>query len=173
MREKGVDVLLRAFALMAATVPTARLVVAGDGPARRELEQLRDDLRLTDSVEFTGYLLPSELERRFALAWVQAVPSRWEEPFGNVAVEAQLRATPVVASATGGLREIVRDGESGVLVPRGEVASLAEALLALLRDRERSERLARRGRELAIARYSLAAHVDRLLAIYGDLAAAG
>ena len=68
------------------------------------------------------------MERRFAPAWVQSVPSTWSEPFGNVALEAMMRGIAVVSSDCGGLPELVRDGETGFLVPPGDEKALAAAL---------------------------------------------
>jgi glycosyltransferase involved in cell wall biosynthesis len=171
VREKGVDVLLRAFARCLQQVPDARLVIAGDGPQRERLGRLAEEIGLASHAILTGQLPRAELERRLAAAWVQAVPSLWEEPFGNVAVEAMMRGTPVVASAAGGLTEIVRDGETGMLVPRGDVGALAHALSRLLSDRDLAERLGRQGRELALREFTEAVQVDRLESLYERLQA--
>ncbi|HSG47807.1 MAG TPA: glycosyltransferase, partial [Longimicrobiales bacterium] len=90
-RAKGVDVLLRAHAEVLRSVPAARLLVAGDGPDRGSLEALARTLGLGPSVSFTGHLERSRMEAEFEPAWVQAVPSVWEEPFGNVVTEAMMR----------------------------------------------------------------------------------
>jgi glycosyltransferase involved in cell wall biosynthesis len=169
IREKGVDVLLRAFATVAARIPEARLLIAGAGPERERLEGLIASRHLSSSISLLGHLTPPELERSLASAWVQAVPSRWEEPFGLVAVEAMMRGTAVVASASGGLLEIVRHGESGLLVPPSDPATLAEALLLLLQDRSLAERMGRAGREVALTQFSLASCADRFVQSYRAL----
>jgi glycosyltransferase involved in cell wall biosynthesis len=169
IREKGVDVLLRAFATVAARIPEARLLIAGAGPERERLEGLIASRHLSSSISLLGHLTPLELERSFASAWVQAVPSRWEEPFGLVAVEAMMRGTAVVASASGGLLEIVRHGESGLLVPPSDPAALAEALSLLLQDRRLAERMGRTGREVALTQFSLAGSADRFVQLYRTL----
>jgi glycosyltransferase involved in cell wall biosynthesis len=171
VREKGVAVLLQAFARCLRRLPEARLVIVGDGPERAPLERLAAELDLGRSAVLTGRLPRDELERRLAGAWVQAVPSLWEEPFGNVAVEAMMRGTAVVATSAGGLAEIVRDGETGMLVPRGDVAALAEALSSLLSDRDLAERLGRQGRELALRDFTETVQVDRLESLYERLQA--
>jgi glycosyltransferase involved in cell wall biosynthesis len=169
IREKGVDVLLRAFATVAARIPEARLLLAGAGPEREYLEGLIASRQLSSSISLLGHLTPLELERSLAPAWVQAVPSRWEEPFGLVAVEAMMRGTAVVASASGGLLEIVRHGESGLLVPPSDPAALAEALSLLLQDRSLAERMGRSGREVALTQFSLASSADRFVQLYRAL----
>lgn len=167
--EKGVDVLLRAFAEVAAQVPAARLIVAGDGPERERLRRMIGELDLDARVVLPGHLSRRDLECSLAGAWVQAVPSRWDEPFGLVAAEAMMRGAAVVASASGGLAEIVRDGETGFLVPPGDAGALARALLPLLRDRARAERMGAAGRVVAETHFSEAACVDRFVGLYDDL----
>lgn len=151
VREKGVDVLLSAFAAVAARVPDARLVVAGDGPERRGLERLAADLGIAAQVEWLGHVSRDEVERAFATAWVQVVPSRFDEPFGLVAAEAMARGTALVASAAGGLVEIALDAAR--LVPAGDAGALGGALLELLTDIGEAERLGRLGRESVRARF--------------------
>jgi glycosyltransferase involved in cell wall biosynthesis len=169
VREKGVDVLIRAFSEVVRHVPTARLVLAGDGPERGSLlEQVRD-LGLTGWVKMVGHLPHEETQSLFAGAWVQAVPSRWSEPFGMVAAEAMMRGTAVVATAAGGLREIVRDGRTGFLVPPGDAQALVGALLRLLQAREVADTMGREGREIAVATLGVEAHVDRFVALYRNL----
>ena len=167
--EKGVDVLLRAFAHLAAEVPDSRLVIAGDGPLRSQLAAEAAAAGLTDRVEFAGHLSRDAVERRFADAWVQAVPSTWDEPFGIVAAEAMMRGTAVVASASGGLAEIVVPGQTGALVRPGDATALAQALIPFLVDRAAADRAGRAGRDRALAHFGEDAFVDRFIAIYQRL----
>lgn len=171
VREKGVDVLLRAFALCLERIPNARLVIAGDGPERARLERLAAELGLGSHAVLTGQLPRDQLDHRLASSWVQAVPSLWEEPFGNVAVEAMMRGTAVVASSSGGLAEIVRDGETGILVPAGDVEALGWALSRLLTDAGLAQRLGQQGRELALREFTVEVHLDRLESLYERLQA--
>ncbi|MCZ2837703.1 glycosyltransferase family 4 protein [Modestobacter sp. VKM Ac-2985] len=167
--EKGVQVLVDAFAQVAAAVPDARLLVAGDGPGRAALDEQVDRLGLAAQVEVTGHLDRETLERRFDTAWVQAVPGVWEEPLGNVTLEAMMRGTAVVASDLGGPGEVVRHDSTGLLVRPGSVDSLAAALRSLLIDRPRCEELGRRGREIALTSYAEHVTVQRLERLYRSL----
>jgi glycosyltransferase involved in cell wall biosynthesis len=169
VREKGVDVLLRAFAKVEPHTPDVRLLVVGDGPEREALGRLIIDLGISSSVSMLGHLPRPEMERDFATAWVQVVPSRWAEPFGIVAPEAMMRGTAVVASASGGLAEIVQDSQTGFLVPPGDAGALAEALLKLLQDRELAEQMGKAGREVALARFNEQTYVDRFVGLYQTL----
>lgn len=169
VREKGVDVLVRAFAAVVTHLSEARLLVVGEGPEREHLEKLITDLGLSSRVALLGHLPHEEAERVCATAWVQAVPSRWAEPFGIVAAEALMRGTAVVASNAGGLAEIVQDGQTGLLVPPGDVDALAAALLRLLRDRELAEQLGQAGRQSALVHFNEDACIEKFLAVYHRL----
>jgi glycosyltransferase involved in cell wall biosynthesis len=169
--EKGLDVLLRAFARVRERLPAARLVIAGDGPGRDALAQRLSALGQEGHVERLGHRPRAELDARLGSAWVQAVPSIWEEPFGLVAPEAMMRGVAVVASDAGGLAEIVEDGRTGRLVRRGDADALAAALLGILSDRELAERMGRAGRERALAHFDEERYVDRFVEIYEELLA--
>lgn len=166
VREKGPEVLIRAFAKVVTQISNARLLLAGEGLERERLDKLIADLNLSSSVSMLGHLPRPEIERRFAAAWVQAVPSCWEEPFANVALEAMMRGTAVVASDAGGLTEIVHHGRTGFLVPPGDADALAEALLHLLQDVRLAERMGRCGREIALTHFSQETCMDRFLHWY-------
>ncbi len=165
--EKGVDVLLQAFARTLPMIPDARLVIAGDGPERRSLKRLIAHLGISSRVIMTGHILHSDMEPLFDTAWVQVIPSRWDEPFGVVVAEAMMRGTAVVASASGGLTEIVGlDRKRGLLVPPGDTEALYETLLLLLSSRELAEKLGRAGREFAVTHLNQEPYVDKILHLY-------
>jgi glycosyltransferase involved in cell wall biosynthesis len=163
---KGADVLVRAFARVAERLPAARLVVAGDGVERARLEGLARDLGLADSVSFTGHLSRADMEARLSGAWAVVVPSCFEEPHANAATEAMMRGVAVVATRAGGLPEIVRDGETGLLVPPRDADALGDALARLLGDRDLAEALGRNARRAALARFGEGAWADAILAQY-------
>jgi glycosyltransferase involved in cell wall biosynthesis len=165
-REKGVAVLLAAFAATTRAIPDARLIVMGDGPERRELERRARELGVESSVVWTGMQPRDAMERELEAAWVHAVPSILEEPFGLAAAEAMMRGTPVVASGHGGLIEIVRHGETGLLATPGDASSFATALAALLADRERCESMGRAAHEWAWTRLSRETCVESFLDAY-------
>jgi glycosyltransferase involved in cell wall biosynthesis len=167
--EKGADVLLEAFAKVVARFPEAMLLIAGDGPERDALSSQAERLGLGASVTLLGHLSRQELERHFAHAWVQDVPSRWEEPFGLVAAEAMMRGTPVIASNTGGLAEFVRPQETGLLIPPQDSQALAEALLLLLENRRLAESLGQNGRAFALRHLTEDVFVDRFVGFYESI----
>lgn len=164
--EKGADVLLRAFALVVAQIPKAKLLLVGDGPELGRLKDLNAELKLNSAVSMPGFVPHAEVERLCGGAWVQVVPSRWAEPFGKAAAEAMMRETAVIASDSGGLAEIVQHERTGILIPPGDPFALAEAMLRLFRDRALAERMGKAGREAAVLRFSEQAWIDRFIALY-------
>lgn len=167
---KGIRYLVQALPGVLADVPEARLMLVGSGPEEAELRRLAEHLGIADRVVFAGF--QRETAPFFATFDVAAVPSI-EEGFGNVAVEAMAMGTPVVASRSGGLPEIVDDGVTGHLVPPGEPEPLAAALRAVLRDPEAARRMGEEGRRRS-ARFSMDRYLDRLMGLYDDvLAGAG
>ncbi|MGD1861211.1 MAG: glycosyltransferase family 4 protein [Leptolyngbyaceae cyanobacterium] len=164
--EKGIDVLIAAFVQVHQRCPAARLMIAGDGPERDRLQAQVQRLGLADVVALPGYLPRSDMEERFNQAWVQVVPSRWAEPFGMVAAEAMMRGTAVIATAAGGLMEVVQNGQTGLLVPAEAVEALAHALLTLLSDRAMAEAMGQAGRTVALANFSETVFVDKFIHQY-------
>ena len=165
--KKGVDVLLRAMARL--TVPDTVLLIAGDGPERARLEGLAAELRLGGRVRFLGHLSPDRLEQELATAWVHVVPSVWDEPFGLTTAEAMMRGTAVVASNRGGPSEIIRHGESGLLVPPADADAMADALARVLSDRAFAERLGAAGARFARAELTNERFLDGIEGLYRRL----
>ena len=139
-RYKGVDFLLDAFAQVLRTHPEAKLSVVGDGPHRSELQQHAARLGVGESIEFTGFVPFDEKVSRMQSAWVSALPSP-KEGWGLTVVESNACGTPVVASRSPGLVDSVRDGETGLLVPHGDVKALADAIRRVLDDSELRDKL--------------------------------
>jgi glycosyltransferase involved in cell wall biosynthesis/predicted metal-dependent phosphoesterase TrpH len=160
--EKRVGVLLDAFALALRSRPDLRLVVAGDGPARRELERTAPAGTI-----FVGELLGIELAELYASADLFCFPST-TDTFGQVLLEAAASGLPVVAADAGGNSELVQQWHSGLLVPPEEPRELASALLLLADDPRLRRRLGANGRDAALARTWPAA-VDQLGAVYQKL----
>jgi glycosyltransferase involved in cell wall biosynthesis len=129
------------------------LVVAGDGPLRARVPQA------------SGFVPHDELQRLYARAAVVACPSR-REGFGVACLEAMAHARPVVATNVGGLRDLVVDGETGLVVPPRDVAALRAALERLLVDAELRRRLGAAGRERARRRFSWDVVTDATVEIY-------
>ncbi|HEY6057371.1 MAG TPA: glycosyltransferase family 4 protein, partial [Candidatus Limnocylindrales bacterium] len=159
--QKGYPVLLEAVR----DLPDVVLLVAGDGPLRRELEQLAVGLGVADRVRFLGHVddVAGLLDRGdlFALTSLN-------EGLPLVVVEAMVAGLPVVASRVGGTPEAVVDGETGLLVDPGDVLATRAAIRRLLDDPDLARRMGRRGQEVARERFSPAALVEGVLRVYED-----
>lgn len=141
--EKGIDVLILAFAEVFDEIPDVVLEVAGDGPQRPALEKLVERLGIEARVKFAGYLPPDSMPSFLAGASLAVLPSRVEEGLPRVLVEAGLAGCALVGTDLGGIKDIVEPDRTGVLVPPNNPGALAEALLRLLRDPGQLRRLGR------------------------------
>jgi glycosyltransferase involved in cell wall biosynthesis len=135
--QKALPVLLDALR----AVPAAKVELVGDGPDRATLEERVGVLGLGGRVTFTGALPRAEVLSHLAAARAAVLPSAWEN-LPHAAVEALAVGTPVVATAVGGVPEVVHDGQNGILVPPNDPAPLADALRSVLEDDALRERLA-------------------------------
>lgn len=130
IHRKGVDVMLRVFARLAAERPRCRLLVAGEGPERERLEAMARELGVAERVHFLGFVPSSGALLRDAVD-IAVSPARLEG-FGLTVIEAGLARLPVVATQTTGMTEILRSGENGVIVPIGDEAAMLAALRELV-----------------------------------------
>ncbi|MBV8715416.1 MAG: glycosyltransferase [Chloroflexi bacterium] len=173
-RLKGLEVLLRAFALLADL--DAELLIVGGRPGTtyesREitrLQHLAAKLGVAERTRFVGAVPHEELPTYYSAADVSVMPSSYES-FGLVAVESLACGTPVVATRVGGLTSIVRDGETGLLVPWRDAELFAERLRRVLSDSELHGRLATNARESVLG-YGWDRIADEHLALYGEVRA--
>lgn len=139
---KRIDFVLEALVQVRRHLPAARVLVVGEGRARDRLEKLRDQLGLHGAVEFTGFVPDGEKVALIRSAHVVANTSE-KEGWGLTVLEANACGVPAVASDVPGLRDAVRHGETGLLVPHGNVEELARALLEVLQNHDLRERLGR------------------------------
>ena len=144
--EKRVDRLVHAMPELLERVPGAILVIAGDGPARSELDELTVKLGVFESVRFSGILEREQLAAAYQLASVFATVSERTNVL-NPLHEAMTTGLPVVALDTGRTGMVVRDNETGVLLTKSALPSLGDTLADLIEDRERRERLGRAAAE--------------------------
>lgn len=153
--EKGFDTAVAAFRLLTKQFPRARLIIAGDGPHRAELEDAVSEMQLAEKVAFCGWVHPDRVPCLINSSTIVIMPSRWEEPFGLVALQAAQMGRPVVATRVGGLPEVVQDGVTGLLVEKDTVDSLAEALRYLLENPDVSMTMGQKARIRARERFSM------------------
>lgn len=167
---KGYHHLLEAAGLVRERIPEARWVLVGDGELRGALEGQCRALGLEGIVRFAGW--QERIAEHLALFDLFVLPSLGEH-FGRVLLEAMAMAKAVVATNAGGVPEIVRDGETGVLVPPADPAAMAAAVVSLLQDPVAVARMGAAGRQRVAAEFSLSRHVEAVEALYREVRGAG
>lgn len=158
-KQKGFDILIKAFAGVARDVAGAVLAIAGEGHERESLAGLVRDLGLSQSVSLSGFV--DDMDSFYRSLSLFALPSRFEG-MPNVLLEAMAAGVPVVATDVSGVSELVKDGETGLLVPAEDAAGLRSAIVRALRDPQASEAMAKRAREDIKARFSMGRMLDDL-----------
>lgn len=167
--DKGFDLAITAFASLIDRYPQARLIIAGDGPARSALMQQAFDLGLAQAVKFTGKVPVKDMPELFNKATIVVMPSRWREGFGLVALEAAQMARPVVAARAGGLSEAVAHERTGLLVEEEDSAALAKAIAFLLDNPEKARQMGQAGRARALDLFDWDKYVDAYDKLYHKL----
>jgi alpha-maltose-1-phosphate synthase len=164
--QKGIFDLLEASS---ALPPDIQVVLCASAPDTPEIEErLRQSVSGRINVRWIGQMLPVEdVIQLYSHAAVFCCPSVYE-PFGIINLEAMACGTPVVASAVGGILEVVEDGVTGLLVPPRSPDRLARALTALLRDRGRAQAMGKAGRARVEERFSWASVAARTETLYGE-----
>jgi glycosyltransferase involved in cell wall biosynthesis len=168
IEHKGHSFLLRAYAQASTRAPGLRLLVAGQGPLRAELE--RQASALGANVDFLGFV--ADIHGFLGACDLLAFPTQPEfgEGFGLAALEAMAAGCPVVATDVASLPQVIgSDRQAGLLVDPANVDELADALVALADDADLRRQMGERARERAVSQFSLEAMVERTLAVYGEL----
>lgn len=160
-RRKGLDFLLRSAALAAERIPGLRLFLAGQGPAEEELRHHAMELGIERHVRFLGFVPDTELNSWYNKCCAVVVPSVFEG-FGMTALEAMAAGAPVIGTDVDGLRSVIRDRETGILVSYGDRAGLAKTIAEILQNPELRVALGRRGAEHARRGFSWEAAAQRL-----------
>jgi glycosyltransferase involved in cell wall biosynthesis len=166
IRIKGFDLAVRALPRISGAIPTARLLLVGDGPERPALEALAASLRVADRLRMTGET--TDVASHLAAADAVVVPSR-NEGMGRVLVEAMALGRPVVATAVGGIPAVIADAGCGRLIAPDNPEALADALVELGRDAGLRRKLGEAGRQRAEA-FSTAVADEKLVSLYATLA---
>ena len=156
---KGIEYLVKAFPEVLEKQANAKLLVVGSGPCKGDLVSLSERLHLHDKVVFQDTVSQEELVRYYAMADVFVLPSVTTkegetEGLGVVLLEAMACGVPVIGSAVGGITDIIKDQETGLLVRQKDPGDLAEKINRVLTDEELSRRLGKRGYDFAKERFS-------------------
>lgn len=158
--------MLEAFEQVARDEPEAWLLLAGDGPARRQLQAIANGLTARDRVVFAGFR--QDMPRLYAEAAVVVFPSL-AESFGNVATEALHYGKPLVATDAGGLPEATGEGRYAQLVPRADAGRLAQAISQVLRDPTRAQQRAADGQRWVAGYFTVERMANEIEVIYREL----
>ncbi|NOZ20764.1 MAG: glycosyltransferase [Planctomycetes bacterium] len=161
--EKGIACLLEAMDLVSRALPDVLLLVAGDGELRSELKARYHD---SPHVGFLGHL--DDMTDFYPVLDVLVLPSLWEG-LPNAVVEAMACGVPVVATDVGGTGEIVRDGETGLLVPPRSAEALSDAIQKLLESATDRRRMGKRAREFVEVEFRMGTMVSKTVGLYRDL----
>lgn len=160
--EKGISSLIHSMGIIRRKIPSARLVIVGTGPIEDDLKELTNRLELNSHVDFVGY--KDNVFEILKQLDVFVLPSR-TEGCPIVILEAMAMGLPVVATRVGGNPELVRDGETGYLVPFNDENALARAVLALLADRERAQFMGEKGKAAAFTEF----HPSQFVRLHEEL----
>jgi len=166
VEEKGFDLALKAFSLIKDRRPEIRMTIAGDGPSLPSLKKQASRLGISSRIEFTGSIPRRSVPHLINQATIVSVPSRWREAFGLVALEAAQMGRPVIAAGVGGLKEVVINEETGLLVEKENPKALAEAIMYLLENPEEARQMGLASRRKAQNFFSPNRYVQSFLEIY-------
>jgi len=165
IKRKGWEELLRAASLLKDTAPQIHFLIAGDGPDRKKLLPLMKKLDVGACVEYIG--LVSDMVKFYNSLDCLVIPSLWE-PMGIVAIEAQACGVPVIASDTGGLAEVVTNGENGLLFENRNVEDLVNKINLINKNKLLRRKITETA-EQTVKKYSLANYTNALRSIYKEL----
>lgn len=166
---KGYSYLLTAMQEVAAQYPHCRLIIAGDGPLRQELESLRDRLGLGQIVHFAGFL--ENMEEFFKRIDVFLMPSL-SEGLPMALLEAMACGKVCIASEVGGIPEVMTSPDVGILVPPAQPSALAKAVLSVIRDGDGRRMMGEKARQVIVQRFSVERMAADYLEFYGQIAPA-
>ncbi len=165
-RPRDFDTLLRAMQTVVTQLPTARLLIVGDGPLRLAIEEQTRALTLGENVRLLGIV--RDVGQVLAAADVFVLSTQGWEGLPLAPLEAMAMHLPVVISDVGGNREAVQDGVTGLVVPPRQPQTLADALLRLLRDQSTAQRMGQRGNDRVVREFSAQRMAAETMAIYAQ-----
>jgi glycosyltransferase involved in cell wall biosynthesis len=167
VREKGIDLLLRAIA----QVPDVKVIIAGEGPEEKGLREMAEQLSIASRVEWRGAMKSTEMPAFYRECDVLVVPSRtlsnWKEQFGRVIIEAMACGVPVIGSRCGEIPNLISN--AGLLFDEDDVDGLAHHIRALSTQHETRQALAQAGRRRVLEHYTMQRIADQTAAFYRAL----
>lgn len=165
---KGVDKLVEAMRIVVQILPKAKLRIAGKGGLQDQLVRRVSELHMNETVEFMGHIPHSSLLHEYSRADVLVIPSVWQEQFGLVGPEAMACGLPCIGSDIGGIPEWLFHGEWGLLVPPGNIACLAAAIIKVLSDRDWAYEAGLAAQTYVRKNYTSTEYGNRLIALFEE-----
>ena len=156
---------MEAAGLVLKEFPAVRFLLAGDGSLKERLKRRSEELGIKDRIVFLGWR--EDVPEILSAVDILALPSL-NEAVGRVILEAGCLGVPAVASRTGGVPEIIRDGSTGILVSPGSARELAEGILLLLRDKEKRRAMGQAAKEWVSGEFSAGNMVKQIEGLYGE-----
>ncbi|MAF50502.1 MAG: hypothetical protein CMH64_00250 [Nanoarchaeota archaeon] len=171
---KGIKYLITALVKIKEDFPKIKLIIVGDGPEKEYLEKLTRQLNLEENIIFTGKIPNENLPRYYASADIFIGPSiiaedGWTEGMGIVFLESISSGTPVIGSDVGGISDIIKDNETGLLVEQKNSEQIANAVGKILKDKKIGEKMVKKGKKYVEENYSWDVVAERFEKIYGEL----
>lgn len=168
--QKGVAYLIMAMKKVISEIPNSKLLIAGEGDYIMHLEKIANEMRVAENVQFLGPIQKNKLTDYYSLADVFVLPSVTAkigtESFGLVLLEAMSCGACVIGSSSGGIKDIIKDGENGLMFKEKNHEELAEKIISVLKDEKLRLRLAKKGQEFARANYCWDKIAKKFLDVY-------
>lgn len=165
---KGIDLNLKAFSMLIEKYPNLKYLIVGDGPERKKLETLTEDLGINEKVEFLGMLSHENVLKKMDDVDIFSLPS-WNEAFGVVYIEAMANGKPVIGCKGEGIEDYVDDEETGLLVNPKDVDSLAQAMDFLLSNPDKAKDIGERARKLVMENYTWEKNAEKTIKVYQEV----
>lgn len=168
IKPKGIYDLLEAFSRAHRRYPNLHLIIVGAGEESKKLKKVAEIKGLKEWVYFMGPQPHDEIPKWLSAADIFVLPS-WREGLPNAVVEAMACERPVIATRVGGIPEAVEDNESGILIEKQNIESLKEAIIALVEDKSKREKMGHRGREIVTEKFTWDANIRNLIKVYDEV----
>lgn len=166
---KGLNYLLEATKEIIDVFPTVLFLIAGDGPARKELEDYAIRLGIEKNIIFTGYCSENQKVKMLALMDIFVTPSTLEGGVPVSLLEAIAMQKPIIATAVGAIPDVIKNGENGILIPPKNSKALSDAIIMLIKDKQLREKIAKNGHKQAKDRFSAESVAKKIEEIYDTL----
>jgi glycosyltransferase involved in cell wall biosynthesis len=170
---KGINYLIQSMPQILERFPKAKLVICGDGPEKRNLQKLAEDLNISEHILFTGYISHDEMIQYYRSADVFILPSieigGYKEGLGVVIIEAMACGTPVIGTNIGGITDIIKDDYNGLLIAERSPDDIAKKAVKILTNKEYAEQLKQNALATVNSKYSWSRVVEAFSQIYSQL----